>query len=245
MVRHPSDVVPAVARLGLFAWSCFFPSIWPSLRNGELGSAKDGVLSVSRSQRRLVLIEDNPADARLIREFLADGSSGEILVVWANTVRSGLARLPDGPTDAVLLDLSLPDSQGPATFATVHEHAPSVPIVVLSGSIDDEVAFAAVRAGAQDYLVKGGIDGHLLVRALAYAIERKQHEETQRFLSDASRNLAASLDPDTTLRTVAAIAVPFLADCCIVDLVDEQQCPRRAAIVHRDPGREEDLRAYR
>ncbi len=200
---------------------------------------------MSTSQRRLVLIEDNPADARLIRELLADVPSSGYELVWANTVSSGLTSVSDGPTDVILLDLSLPDSHGLATFTTVHEHAPDIPIVVLSGSIDDAVAFAAVQAGAQDYLVKGRVDGYSLVRALAYAIERKNHEETQRFLSDASRRLAASLDLESTLRTVAQLVVPFLADFCIVDLVDEQQRPRQAAIVHRDAAQEEALRAYR
>ncbi len=93
---------------------------------------------------------------------------------WANTLASGLNRLDTESVDAVLLDLSLPDSQGTATFSVVHAHNPQLPIVVLSGLADEDVALGAVRAGAQDYLVKGRVDGYLLVRALDYAIERNR-----------------------------------------------------------------------
>src|SRR5205085_4254465 len=77
----------------------------------------------------------------------------------------------------VLLDLSLPDSHGLETFAKVYAHSPKVPIIVLSGNDDQQLALYAVKSGAQDYLVKGKIDRELLLRAMQYAIERKRYQE--------------------------------------------------------------------
>ena len=104
----------------------------------------------------------------------------------------GLERLKGARFDAVLLDLSLPDGHGVETVTRVHEAAPSQPIVVLTGLDDDEVAIQAVRTGAQDYLIKGQIDGPLLVRAIRYAIERKRAQETlARFQDQAALNSVA------------------------------------------------------
>jgi signal transduction histidine kinase len=90
----------------------------------------------------------------------------------------GIARLYQGNIDAVLLDLGLPDSQGLPTFEKIHGAAKKLPILILTAYKDDALALEAVRRGAQDYLIKGKIDGALLVRALTYAIERKKLEET-------------------------------------------------------------------
>jgi signal transduction histidine kinase len=139
-------------------------------------------VAVDVTGRHILLIEDNPGDARLIREMLAEAPVFEHQLTWTDTLARGLASLSEGNVDVVLLDLSLPDSHGLVTFSAVRDHAPVVPIVVLSGSIDEETALAAVHEGAQDYLVKGRVDGYLLARSLRYAIERKQNEETQKLL---------------------------------------------------------------
>jgi signal transduction histidine kinase/DNA-binding response OmpR family regulator len=121
---------------------------------------------------KVLLVEDNPGDARLLQEMLAEKASFDLERVVR--LSAGLEQLAAGEIDVVLLDLSLPDSRGFDTFAQVQAKAPQVPIVVLSGLDDKALAVKAVREGAQDYLVKGQIDGNLLVRAIRYAIERKQ-----------------------------------------------------------------------
>ncbi|HIE43503.1 MAG TPA: hybrid sensor histidine kinase/response regulator, partial [Candidatus Omnitrophica bacterium] len=95
----------------------------------------------------------------------------------ADRLSKSLSRLAKGGIDVILLDLSLPDSQGLETFIEVYSKAPQVPIIVLSGLDDESLAVKAVGKGAQDYLVKGRVDSNLLVRSIRYAIERKQVEE--------------------------------------------------------------------
>jgi sigma-B regulation protein RsbU (phosphoserine phosphatase) len=121
---------------------------------------------------RVLLVEDNPGDARLIREFIAESGGANFEVEWAKRLDVGLERLGRGGISVVLLDLTLPDSHGIGTFLKLHARAPEVPVVVLSGLADETVAVQAVHEGAQDYLVKGQGDGRLLVRALRYAVER-------------------------------------------------------------------------
>jgi CheY-like chemotaxis protein len=164
---------------------------------------------------------------------------------WADTLAKGLQRLAQGAVDVLLLDLNLPDSQGLHTFDVVAARAPSLPIVVLSGLLDEDLARTAIQRGAQDYLLKGKVDGYHLTHALGYAIERKQHAEGQRFLAEVGRVLAGSLDETTLIQQVARLAVSFLADSCIVDLVDENQVPSATAIAHRDPTEEAAMRTYR
>lgn len=121
---------------------------------------------------RILLIEDNPADADLIQEYLGEVEGSAFSIVHAETLATGLEHLSSKETDVVLLDLSLPDSRGLETFTTLHARAPKTPIIVLSGLSDEELAVRAVHEGAQDYLVKGRVDSDLLVRAIQYGIER-------------------------------------------------------------------------
>jgi signal transduction histidine kinase len=131
---------------------------------------------------RVLLIEDNPGDARLIRELLAEAKGSSFSVEVANYLSTGIDRLVRAEADIVLLDLGLPDSQGFDTFIKVHNLVPQVPIVILSGLTDEELAAKAVSEGAQDYLVKGHVDSNLLGRSLRYAIERKRAEvELQKY----------------------------------------------------------------
>jgi CheY-like chemotaxis protein len=123
---------------------------------------------------RVLLIEDNPADARMIHEMLKGLRDGVLELETADKLSTGLLRLADGERDVVLLDLSLPDSQGFDTFLKIREKAGAVPIVLLTGLDDEALAARAVHEGAQDYLIKGQVDGHLLSRALRYAIERNK-----------------------------------------------------------------------
>ena len=136
----------------------------------------------ARQTIRLLLIEDNPGDARLVREHLADASGAQSFEIQnAPTLAEGVsAAKGQAAPDIVLLDLSLPDSHGLETLGRWQAVAPTLPVIVLTGSDDEALAVAAVREGAQDYLVKGRIDGGLLIQAIRYAIERKHVQEALR-----------------------------------------------------------------
>ncbi len=127
----------------------------------------------------ILLVEDNPGDIRLIREMLKEAFAEEGFVLDnVSSMAAALAHLAGGAVcDVVLLDLSLPDSQGLDSIRSIQSAAPQLPVVVLSGDIDEDVAISAVVAGAQDYLVKGHINAHLLRRALRVASHRKQIEQ--------------------------------------------------------------------
>ena len=122
----------------------------------------------------VLLVEDNPDDADLLRELLAASRGERVTLVAVETLRAGLAHLDRAPVDLVLLDLSLPDSQGLETVTQAFAHPAGVPIIVLTGLEDDALGVAAIHAGAQDYLAKGQVDGALLRRSMRYAIERRR-----------------------------------------------------------------------
>jgi signal transduction histidine kinase len=120
----------------------------------------------------VLLIEDNPGDADLVRLRLVEASS-ELEVSCVNRLSSGLESLAQKTPAVVLLDLNLPDSHGADTYRSLLKKAPTVPIVVLSGLEDELLATKAVHQGVQDYLVKGNFDSKQLARAIRYAIERQ------------------------------------------------------------------------
>jgi len=137
----------------------------------------------TRAPTCILLVEDDRADAYILRRMLEVDGGQRFAVEHVQQLGKGLDRLAEGGIDVVLLDLGLPDSFGLETFHRVNRQAPDVPVVVLSGLDDEAVGVQAVREGAQDYLVKGNIDGQLLVRAIRYAIERHQTQELLRNLS--------------------------------------------------------------
>jgi len=126
---------------------------------------------------KILLVEDNPGDARLVQESLSEAGATSFDLTTVKTLAKGLAHLKKNPVDVILLDLTLPDSSGMDTFTKMHAQASKVPIVLLTGFDDDSQASQAVREGAQDYLVKGQVSSSLLVRSIRYAIERKRAEE--------------------------------------------------------------------
>ena len=128
-------------------------------------------------EHSVLLIEDNPGDARLIREMLAEHPAAPFRLDCADRLSRALEMLAASDTRLILLDLSLPDSHGLETFAKVYAHSPKVPIIVLTGNDDQTIALSAVKTGAQDYLVKGRLDPELLVRSMHYSIERKRYQE--------------------------------------------------------------------
>jgi diguanylate cyclase (GGDEF)-like protein len=125
----------------------------------------------------VLLIEDNPGDARLIELMLAEDIDSPFRLTCVDRLAHGLEFLSSEKPGLVLLDLSLPDSQGLDTFDKVFAHSPTVPIIVLTGNDDHVIALSAVKTGAQDYLIKGKLDRELLVRAMQYSIERKRYQE--------------------------------------------------------------------
>jgi two-component system sensor histidine kinase UhpB len=128
----------------------------------------------------VLIIEDSPSDARLVLEALKGIAEPVYRVEWVQRLSAGLAKLSGGDIDVLLLDLGLPDSQGLAALPLIHAVAPSLPVVVLSGADDEQLAVDAVQAGAQDYLVKSYVNNHMLPRSLRYAIERKRADEALR-----------------------------------------------------------------
>lgn len=119
---------------------------------------------------KILLVEDSPADSRLLWEMLRDsGIKNRFSLDPAMTLREAVAQLSSKKFDLVLLDLMLPDSAGIDTFRAVHKACPDVPVVLLTGLSDENLAARAVREGAQDYLVKGQVDQAALVRSMRYA----------------------------------------------------------------------------
>jgi two-component system cell cycle sensor histidine kinase/response regulator CckA len=143
----------------------------------------------------VLLVEGSSRDSRLVREMLediamADPAAPTFDLTSARRLSTTLKRLAKGGFDVVLLNLSLPDSQGLATFVKAHAQAPEVPIIVLSDLEDKALAVEAVQKGAQDYLVKGEVEGTLLVRAIRYAVECKRAEGALMELEKKFRTLA-------------------------------------------------------
>ena len=133
--------------------------------------------SVDSKPIQILLVEDNSADVRLLRELLREISAGGFVLTVASRVDEALAKLAAESFDVVLTDLSLPDSRDLASFRELHSAAPTVPIIVLSGLDDESLAASAVREGAQDYLFKTGLNSHILGRSIRHAIERHVAEQ--------------------------------------------------------------------
>jgi signal transduction histidine kinase len=152
----------------------------------------------------VLLIEDNPGDADLVRLRLVEGDAG-VDVNCVSRLSDGLASLGKASPSVVLLDLNLPDCQGAETFRKVLEKAPGIPVVILSGHDDEALAVKAVHQGVQDYLVKGSFTSKQLERAMRYAVERQallrsleisrkqQLEFKNKFLNHVSHELRTPL----------------------------------------------------
>ncbi|MGC1687106.1 MAG: EAL domain-containing protein, partial [Candidatus Acidiferrales bacterium] len=132
---------------------------------------------MSTPSDNLLLIEDNPADEKLVREALMDTRFGPFQMEWAQTLSDGIERLSKGGIDAVMADLFLPDSRGIETLDRLLPLASRVPILVLSGLGDQDIASQTIQRGAQDYLPKDHIDSYTLSRALRSMIDRKRAED--------------------------------------------------------------------
>jgi signal transduction histidine kinase len=153
-----------------------------------------------------LLVEDNPTDARLIREFLGAAPARIWHLEHVGTLNAALDRLQREPFHVVLLDFGLPDSQGLDTLTQVQKAGGDCPVVALTGLDDQDFAMEVLRSGAQDYLVKGKFDGDLLVRTIHYAIERKSAEKEVRRLNAELLAANESLEHRVAARTAELAA---------------------------------------
>ncbi len=155
---------------------------------------------MSSSPIRLLLVEDSPADAVLLQHLLAEAGGESFHVTHVELMAEAIACLERDSFDAILLDLSLPDSHGICTVARASAAAPQLPIVVMTGLDDEATAVKVVRKGAQDYLVKGHADGRLMARAIRYAMERKQAEQQLKALNETLEQRVAERTAVATRR---------------------------------------------
>ena len=138
---------------------------------------KPSLSRVDHPSQRLLLVEDNPGDARLLRELLSEGGANGIEWTHVESLAAAERHLTDGGVDLILLDLGLPDAQGLETLRRAKLAAPRVPVVVLSGLDDESLALEALHQGAGDYLVKGQISARELRRSMRHAVEREGLKE--------------------------------------------------------------------
>jgi two-component system cell cycle response regulator len=127
---------------------------------------------VSAEGLKVLLVEDNPGDVRLFQEALKEAHASSFSLSHCSSLTQALDQLAKAPQDVVVVDLGLPDACGIDVVQRARMTAPGVPLVVLTSRIDEALGVQALHEGAQDYLIKGELDPHLLSRALRYAIER-------------------------------------------------------------------------
>lgn len=143
------------------------------------------------SHKKILLIEDSPGDASLIEEFLSSTSDNRFMLTWINTLSEAKDVLKNTHFDAALLDINLSDSQGKDTIDAMTLDMSCVPVIVLSGNMDEQLAIHAVKVGAQDYLMKNSITPFSLKRAILFAIERKNIQRIN------ERHFEAAAEPKT------------------------------------------------
>ncbi len=179
---------------------------------------------------RVLIIEDNPVDLRFMRELLHH-QPVPFELSSCPTLSEGIIRLRAQPFDAVLLDLSLPDSVGVKTLEALKLGMPEIAVVVMTGFDDQQIGVQAVKSGAQDYLVKDETDGRLLAKSLIYAIERQRIEtaeqEQRRFaeaLAESAAILSSTLELDEVLdRTLITLGHVFNHDAATIALIENDR----------------------
>lgn len=174
---------------------------------------------------RVLLVEDNPADARLVAEALRPAAGDAFSVVWEPDMTGGLRALRAAPPAVILLDMGLPESSGLETLRRVRAAAPALPIVVLTGLGDRDTAFAAIASGAQDFLAKDALDGEALARSLRYAVER------QRLENEVSR--LAALEREFMQNVCHELNTPLTCLCGSLQVLTEDAAsePGRSALL--------------
>lgn len=128
----------------------------------------------TREHIRALVVEDDPDDAYFLRRKLVNSGNVRVDIVVADRLSEAFKHLDSESFDVVVSDLGLPDSKGFETFSRIHDRYPDLPLILLTGDGDENLALTAVQRGAQDYLVKGKVDGDLLLRSIRYSIERQK-----------------------------------------------------------------------
>lgn len=173
-------------------------------------------------RREVMLVEDSPDYAQAVKVMLDYGAHGEAFdVVHFTTVGEAVAHIPDSGIACVLLDLNLPDASGVDAVRAMQAAAPEVPIVVLTGVDDDQVALDAMHEGAQDYLVKGRADVDLITRSIRYAMERARSERQRTALIQERSARAEAEAMASTISRLERLTEAALAHLSLEDLLDE------------------------
>lgn len=190
---------------------------------------------MTKATFQVLLIEDNPGDALLISEYLKDEEPEKYELASVPRLMDGLRHLTEHEIDAVLLDLTLPDSSGLDTFEAIQDRVPEVPVVVLTGLDDETVAVQAVQAGAQDFLLKDDLGPKSLSRALTYAVERQQLRRAELELTKMKEDFIANVSHQ--LRTPVHSIHGFL-DLLVGDKVADPEVQREfLTLAARDANR--------
>jgi len=155
---------------------------------------RSGEAVMNAQPTRLLLVEDNAGDARLLQEALKEVADPPFEITHLYLLQDALACLAKERFAAILLDLSLPDGQGLGMVKQVVACAPQMAILVLTGLVDEQVALNALSEGAQDYIIKGSLDSVAIARAIRYAIQRKQFLERIRLLREIDQAIGSTLD---------------------------------------------------
>ena len=207
-----------------------------------------------------LLVEDNQADAEFFAIRLGSGSDGPnttaVRLIHVETMTAACATLRQTLVDVVILDLSLPDAARLEALHHIRVIAPSVPLIVLTGRNDHALALEALRAGAQDYVIKPPPDGPGLRRILRYACERERllqqldsavrasttSARWWRLLAEVGKLLTAPNDPAVAIASVARALVPSAADCLVVYLAGDDEFPSVIEVAHVDGPKAIDVR---
>ncbi len=185
--------------------------------------AKEEKPSKAADLIKVLLIEDNPGDARLVKEMLVDAGAGRFSLTHTGLLREGLSLLKEESHHVILLDFSLPDGHGLDTIRQVCAVAPHLPVVILTGLNDETIAVRAVQEGAEDYLVKGQMDGNLLGRAIRYAIERKRAEEALRDSEERYRTVLENIEDGYYEADLAGNITAFNDSMCRISKTPKEQ----------------------
>src|SRR5215212_12202565 len=199
----------------------------------------------------ILVVDDDALDRMAVRRALKSADM-PLAIVEADDSTTALGVLEQTPVNCIFLDYQLPGPDGLAVLRAIRERGLLIPVVILTGQGDEQLAVALMKAGATDYLSKSAMSPERLAQTLRYGIRVQRAEaqteqaqqalqravQEQRFLAEASRLLVASLDYNTTLGNLAQLAVPILADYCIVDIVSNDGSVERLAVAHHDPAKQ-------
>ncbi|MEA2763834.1 MAG: hypothetical protein QOK07_238 [Gemmatimonadaceae bacterium] len=219
-----------------------------------------GVIDPRATPLAALLVEDNRADAELIALRLEPGPHGAgstpVRIIQRGTAATACAALRYWTVDVVILDLTLPDAHGLEALHRIRDAAPGTPVIVLSGIADQALALEALRAGAQDYVMKPPPEGQTLARILRYAVERQRLTRTVddalrisavaarqwKMLAEVSKTLTSSGYSSAAIPEVARLCVPEIADCFVLYLAADEDDPGSVALWHTSGDKADELK---